>query len=111
MITYSKLGAKIWKLVDYFEPTVIRELKSEDFEALDREITEWYESVPEEVRISNLNTGIPLPSTPSYNLERLQIWTRLRLNQVRCEVPLQEAVGIPRRYANIGFAERFESGS
>ncbi|KAJ9142436.1 Casein kinase II subunit beta [Pleurostoma richardsiae] len=83
MITYSKLGAKIWKLVDYFEPALIRELKREDFESLDREIMNWYDSVPADVKISNLNNQIPLPSTPSYNLERLQIWTRLRLNQIR----------------------------
>lgn len=101
MITYSKLAAKIWKLVDYFEPTVIRELKSEDFEALDREITEWYDTVPEEVRISNLNTGIPLPSTPSYNLERLQIWTRLRLNQVRSDTVLRQVPHISGRRANM----------
>jgi len=82
MITYSRLGARIWKLVDYFEPAVIRDLKREDFERLDEEILHWYETVPEEVKINNFGKELPLPSTPSYNLQRLQIWTRLRLNQV-----------------------------
>lgn len=68
--------------MDYFEPAIILELKRDDFESLDREILEWYETVPAEVRISNLSKDMPLPSAPSYNLQRLQIWTRLRLNQV-----------------------------
>lgn len=85
MITYSRLGAKIWKLVDYFEPALIRELKRADFEALDREILDWYETVPEGIRVASLNQEgplVPIPSSPSYNVQRLQIWTRLRLNQV-----------------------------
>ncbi|CAK7213544.1 hypothetical protein SCUCBS95973_001829 [Sporothrix curviconia] len=83
MITYSRLGAKIWSLVDFFEPAIIRDLKREEFESLDREILQWYDTVPERIRISNLDRELPLPSTPSYNIERLQIWTRLRLNQIR----------------------------
>ena len=83
MITFSKLGAKIWKLVDYFDSVLIRDLKPEDFESLDREILEWYDTVPEEIKINGLDHQLPSPSTPTYNVERLQIWTRLRLNQVR----------------------------
>ncbi|KAK7736563.1 hypothetical protein SLS53_006995 [Cytospora paraplurivora] len=83
MITFSKLGAKIWRLVDYFDSVLIRDLKPEDYEGLDREILEWYETVPEEIKITGLNNQLPSPSTPTYNLERLQIWTRLRLNQIR----------------------------
>lgn len=91
MITYSRLGAKIWKLVDYFEPALIRELKRSDFEALDREILDWYETVPEEIRVASLNREgplVPIPSSPSYNIQRLQIWTRLRLNQVSSSLSL-----------------------
>ncbi|KAL1889004.1 hypothetical protein Sste5346_009184 [Sporothrix stenoceras] len=83
MITYSRLGAKIWSLVDFFEPAIIRDLKREEFETLDAEILQWYDSVPDAVKINNLDRDLPLPSTPSYNLQRLQIWTRLRLNQIR----------------------------
>jgi hypothetical protein len=82
MIGYSKLGAKIWKQVDCFEPTIIRELKPRDFEELDREIMEWYESLPEEIRTDPLDGDkMSVPSGP-YDLQRLRIWTRLRLNQV-----------------------------
>ncbi len=91
MITYSRLGAKIWKLVDYFEPAVIRHHKHEEFDALDQEILQWYETVPEEVQISNFGQELPLPSTPSYDVRRLQIWTRLRLNQVRSPWPPSRA--------------------
>ncbi|OAA58649.1 fungal specific transcription factor [Niveomyces insectorum RCEF 264] len=83
MITYSRLAAKVWKVVDSFEPTIIRDLKGEEAESLDQEILRWYDTVPESVKINNLDRDLPLPSTPSYNLQRLQIWTRLRLNQIR----------------------------
>ncbi|KAK4126957.1 hypothetical protein N657DRAFT_640837 [Parathielavia appendiculata] len=84
MIGYSKLGAKIWKLVDHFEPAVTRELKPHDFEELDREIMVWwYESVPETIRTVPLDGDkIPIPTGP-YDLQRLRVWMRLRLNQVR----------------------------
>lgn len=82
MIDYSKLGAKIWKLVDYFEPAVIRELKPRDFEDLDRQIQNWYESIPEEIKTGPIDDHeMPVPG-PTYDLQRLRIWTRLRLNQV-----------------------------
>ena len=82
MIGYSRLSAKIWGLVDYFEPAVIRELKPRDFEKLDREITAWYDSVPEEIKSGPVDSDkMALPSG-SYDLQRSRIWTRLRLNQV-----------------------------
>ncbi|KAL1846408.1 hypothetical protein VTK73DRAFT_288 [Phialemonium thermophilum] len=86
MITYSRLAAKIWRLIDYFEPAIIRELKQQDFEKLDAEILEWYESVPEQIKVPSLNSAVPLvpaPSSGSYDIQRLQVWTRLRLNQMR----------------------------
>lgn len=79
MITWSMLAAKTWKLIDYFEPAVIRELKPSDFEELDNKILAWYDSVPEEIKIS---THEPV-KMPIGGTQRLQIWTRLRLNQVR----------------------------
>ncbi|KAB5566312.1 hypothetical protein GE09DRAFT_1106285 [Coniochaeta sp. 2T2.1] len=83
MITYSRLGAKIWRLVDYFEPAVVRELQRKDFDQLDNEILDWYKTVPEEIKVASLSRIVPMPSGPAYNTERLQIWTRLRLNQIR----------------------------
>lgn len=69
--------------MDYFEPAVIRNLTREKFDALDREIVEWYEGIPEEIKIKHFGKELPQPSTSLYNAQRLQIWTRLRFNQIR----------------------------
>lgn len=82
MINFAKLSSEIWKLVDYFDSMLIRDLKRDDFVRLDQEILDWYETVPEQIRIRSLGDLIPVPGTPTYNTDRLQIWTRLRLNQV-----------------------------
>lgn len=84
MITFSRLCAKVWKLVDCYDPIYLNEMHASDFEELDQEILDWYESVPEEIKIDGLNTQIPIPGTSTYDNDRHQIWTRLRLNQVEC---------------------------
>ncbi|KAK4186395.1 putative fungal-specific transcription factor [Podospora australis] len=83
MIGYSKLGAKIWGLVDCFEPAVIRELKAHNFENLEREIWEWYQTVPQEIKTDPADDRIDMPASPADTLQRVRIWTRLRLNQIR----------------------------
>ncbi|ELQ37282.1 fungal specific transcription factor domain-containing protein [Pyricularia oryzae Y34] len=85
MISYSRLGAKIWRLVDYFEPAFVLDLKREEFEALDREIVDWYEGLPSEVK-SPTRDVVPLPSSLTYNTQKLQVWTSLRLNQLAQKV-------------------------
>lgn len=82
MITYSRLGAKVWRQVSHFGPILAREMRQEEIDNLDREILQWYESVPEEVKVRNWDKEKQMTSTPSYNLQRLRIWTYLRLNQV-----------------------------
>lgn len=82
MITFSKLCARVWNLVDCYDPIYLNGMQSSDFEEMDREILDWYDSVPEEIKIDGLRSQIPIPGTPSYDIDRLQIWTRLRLNQV-----------------------------
>ncbi|KAK0702889.1 hypothetical protein B0T21DRAFT_378198 [Apiosordaria backusii] len=84
MVGYSKLAAKIWGLVDCFEPAVIRDLKAHNFEPLEQEIWEWYESVPAEIQTDPSDGDrIAMPSGPTDTTQRVRIWTRLRLNQVR----------------------------
>ncbi|KID62180.1 Casein kinase II, regulatory subunit, partial [Metarhizium hybridum] len=83
MITYSRLGAKVWRQVSHSGPTLAREPRQEEIDNLDREILQWYESVPEEVKIQNWDKEKQITSTPSYNLQRLKIFTYLRLNQIR----------------------------
>lgn len=82
MVTYSRLGAKVWRQVAHFGPVLARELHHEDMERLDQEILSWYETVPEEVRMRNWDKDKKLTMTPSYNLQRLRVWTYLRFNQV-----------------------------
>lgn len=87
MITYSRLGAKVWRQVSHFEPVLARELREEEIERLDQEILHWYDSVPDEVKVRNWDKERHMASTPSYNLQRLRIWTYLRFNQVRYDAP------------------------
>ncbi|KAL2256913.1 hypothetical protein VTK26DRAFT_927 [Humicola hyalothermophila] len=84
MVGYSRLGAKTWKLVDYFEPTLLRELRLAEFRKLEAEIWEWWNAVPEEVRAPPETDKMesPMPG-PLYQIQRQRIWTLLRLNQLR----------------------------
>ncbi|KPM34139.1 hypothetical protein AK830_g12432, partial [Neonectria ditissima] len=83
MITYSRVGAKVWRQVSHFGPVLERDLRPEDIDNLDQEILGWYDIVPEEIRVRNWDKDKNMTSTPSYNLQRLRIWTYLRLNQMR----------------------------
>ncbi|UKZ87065.1 uncharacterized protein TrAFT101_002877 [Trichoderma asperellum] len=83
MITYSRIGAKVWRQVNHFGPVLAHELGQEEIERLDQEILRWYETVPEEIRVHSWNKETLITSTPSYNLQRLRIWTYLRFNQIR----------------------------
>lgn len=87
MISHSKICAKVWRQINQFGPVLARELRHEELERLDEEILEWYESVPEEVKVRNWDQDGQMVSTPSYNLQRLRIWTYLRYNQVRTLLP------------------------
>lgn len=85
MITYSRIGAKVWRQVNHFGPVLAHELGQEEIERLDQEILRWYETVPEEIRVRSWDKETQITSTPSYNLQRLRIWTYLRFNQVGYE--------------------------
>jgi hypothetical protein len=82
MITYSRLAAKVWRQVNNFGPVLARELRQEEIERLDREILQWYETVPDDIKMRSWDQELRITSTPSYNIQRLRIWTYLRLNQV-----------------------------
>ncbi|CEI60542.1 unnamed protein product [Fusarium venenatum] len=83
MITYSRIGAKVWRQVAHFGPILARDVRSEELESVDQELLQWYEQIPEEVKVRNWDKEKHITSTPSYNLQRLRIWTYLRLNQMR----------------------------
>lgn len=82
MVSYSRIAAKVWRQVSHFGPALARDLRSEEIERLDDEILQWYESIPEDIKIRNWDQERHMISTPSYNLQRLRIWMYLRLNQV-----------------------------
>ncbi|KAG6008738.1 hypothetical protein E4U21_003933 [Claviceps maximensis] len=83
MITYSRIGAKVWRQVSHFGPILAREPVQKEIDNLDSEILQWYETVPDEVKVRDWDKEKQMSSTPSYNLQRLRIWTYLRLNQIR----------------------------
>jgi hypothetical protein len=83
MVNYARLCAKVWRQVSHFGPVLAQELRHEEIERLDQEIMQWYDTVPEEVKVRNWDKDQQITSTPSYNLQRLRIFTYLRLNQIR----------------------------
>ncbi|KAI0129860.1 fungal-specific transcription factor domain-containing protein [Xylariales sp. AK1849] len=90
MITFSQLSARVWRLVRQFEPNMAMDLRQGDIEDLDRQIKQWYRQVPSEVQLDlpdwetmPRHLQPPVYSQKEYNIQRLQIWTYLRLNQIR----------------------------
>lgn len=81
MISYSRLGARVSRLVSRFNASP-RDPPYLEVEGLDKEIIQWYESTPEEVKVQDWAKEKRMLATPSYNLQRLRIWTYLRFNQV-----------------------------
>lgn len=85
MIGYSKLAAKVWSLVEQRRIAFGNngEACVQDMDRINTEINEWYRSVPAEVQITqDWRREGPINATSSYNLQRLRVWTYLRLNQV-----------------------------
>ncbi|KAI0887733.1 uncharacterized protein GGS22DRAFT_88532 [Annulohypoxylon maeteangense] len=90
MITYSKLSARVWRLVRNFEPNTPLELRPNEIEDLDRQIKQWYSEVPQETQLEladwealPIYLNPPVNSQKDYDIQRLQIWTYLRFNQIR----------------------------
>ncbi|TQV90258.1 fungal specific transcription factor [Cordyceps javanica] len=83
MISYSKLGAKVWSLVEQRRASFLDNEKPwlQKIERLDSEIIAWYSCVPPEVHIRDWREEGNINSTSSYNLQRLKVWTYLRKNQ------------------------------
>lgn len=88
MISYSRLGAKVWREVSYFGSVLEQDIPKDRFETLDQEVYDWYEELPHEVKMEKWDSEIPMAFGPSYNVQRLKIWTYLRFNQVSSDVML-----------------------
>ncbi|KAL7621822.1 hypothetical protein AAE478_007322 [Parahypoxylon ruwenzoriense] len=90
MINYSKLSARVWRLVRHFGPNAALEVRPGDIEDLDRLIKQWYTEVPRETQLELADwealpryLNPPVHVQKEYDIQRLQIWTYLRLNQIR----------------------------
>ncbi|KAI0477530.1 hypothetical protein GGR56DRAFT_413227 [Xylariaceae sp. FL0804] len=90
MIHYSKLIARVWQLVRHFNPDAVTELQADDIDEMDRQIKKWYSQLPGELQLEMTDwEALPRFVTPNaptqreYNHQRLQLWTYLRLNQLR----------------------------
>ncbi len=104
MISYSKLGAKVWTLVEQRRTSFLDNEKPwvQEIERLDAEIIAWYARVPPEVQIRDWHEEGHINSTSSYNLQRLRVWTYLRKNQV--STGLMTSVAFTKR------GSRYETG-
>lgn len=90
MIRYSKLSGKVWRCVRHLDSEIAMDTPVDDIEDLDQQIKQWYNDLPKEVQL-NLSDWEELPqylsppvnSQKEYDVQRLQIWTWLRYNQIR----------------------------
>ncbi|KAJ8130449.1 hypothetical protein O1611_g3183 [Lasiodiplodia mahajangana] len=90
MITYSKLSGRVWRFVRHFDSGVTMDAPVDDIEDLDQAIKKWYSELPKEVQLALSDwedlpqyLSPPVNSQKEYDIQRLQIWTWLRYNQIR----------------------------
>ncbi|KAI1353918.1 fungal-specific transcription factor domain-containing protein [Xylaria sp. FL0043] len=90
MMRYSKLSGKVWRFVRHFDPDVTMDAPVDDIEDLDQLIKKWYNELPKEVQLDLSDwedlpqyLSPPVNSQKEYDIQRLQIWTWLRYNQIR----------------------------
>ncbi|KAI0912612.1 fungal-specific transcription factor domain-containing protein [Ustulina deusta] len=90
MIRYSKLSGKVWRFVRHFDAEVTMDGPVDDIEDLDQLIKKWYNDLPKEVQLDLSDwedlpqyLSPPVNSQKEYDIQRLQIWTWLRYNQIR----------------------------
>ncbi|KAI0391919.1 hypothetical protein F5Y17DRAFT_383138 [Xylariaceae sp. FL0594] len=92
MIAYSKLSARVWRFVRQLDYENLDNVEAplEDIEHLDQAIKKWYTELPQEVQLELSDwddmpqyLSPPAHSPREYDIQRLQIWTWLRFNQIR----------------------------
>ncbi|KAI1309192.1 fungal-specific transcription factor domain-containing protein [Xylaria venustula] len=90
MIRYSKLSGKVWRFVRHFDSEVTMDAPVDNIEDLDQLIKKWYNDLPKEVQLELSDwedlpqyLSPPVNSQKEYDIQRLQIWTWLRYNQIR----------------------------
>ncbi|TAQ87163.1 hypothetical protein B7494_g4511 [Chlorociboria aeruginascens] len=79
MISYSRIGSKVWRSICSFSPSPSSSLNIEEIGYLDYQILQWQKSIPLDLQLPTTST----PPTPSRVMHRLQILLYLRANQMR----------------------------
>ncbi|THV44094.1 hypothetical protein BGAL_0736g00020 [Botrytis galanthina] len=79
MISYSRIGSKVWKSICSFSPTPSTNIITEELSYLDYQITQWQKTIPPHLQLS----AAAAPQASSRATHRLQILLYLRANQMR----------------------------
>lgn len=79
MISYSRIGSKVWRSIAGFDATGVADIKKEEIGFLDYQIIQWQKSIPQSLQLPTTNS----PQTSSRAIRRLQILLYLRANQMR----------------------------
>jgi hypothetical protein len=79
MISYSRIGSKVWRSICSFSPTPTPSLNIEEIGYLDYQIIQWSKSIPPELQLPTASS----PQTSSRAIHRIQILLYLRANQMR----------------------------
>ncbi|KAI0147360.1 fungal-specific transcription factor domain-containing protein [Xylariaceae sp. FL1272] len=90
MVTYARLSSQVWRVVRAYDFNTPLESPGDDIDMLDQRIKKWYSDLPVIAQLEmagweDLPQFLNPPSTSrkDYDLQRLQIWSWLRLNQIR----------------------------
>ncbi|PBP15798.1 putative fungal specific transcription factor [Diplocarpon rosae] len=79
MISYSRIGSKVWRSVCGFSPSTGPTINIDDIGYLDYQILQWQKSIPSELQLPTSSSA----QSSSRALHRLQILLYLRANQMR----------------------------
>ncbi|KAN0117483.1 Fungal specific transcription factor domain containing protein [Hyaloscypha variabilis] len=79
MISYSRIGSKVWQSVCSFSPLQSPTLNTDQIGYLDYQVLQWQKTIPRELQLPTAGA----PQNSSRAIHRLQILLYLRSNQMR----------------------------
>ncbi|KAH8808471.1 fungal-specific transcription factor domain protein [Xylogone sp. PMI_703] len=82
MITYSRIGSKVWRSVGALSGHPNPILNIEEINYLDYQVVQWQKALPPSLQLPTLAS----PETSSRSIHRLQILLYLRANQMRIHI-------------------------
>lgn len=99
MIRYSRIAAKVWKLISAFNNT--NEARKDEMNFLDWQVQQWMHAVPDSLRLNNPdNLASGTQNGDPRSLRRLRALLYLRANQLRMLIhrPVLHTAGHIARY-------------